>query len=353
MRIVISGYYGFDNLGDEAVLAAMLGALRARIPTAEFTVLSADPHTTSGRHHVHAIRRTGWGVGQALSQADVFLSGGGSLVQDVTSARSAVYYLGLLHLAAARARRTMVFAQGVGPLRRRWVRYLTRRVFDRVDLLTVRDAESRQLLTDLGVERPVQVVADPVFALEPAPPERAEEILHGRARPRLGVALRSWGDNAFLPPLLTELRKFCDRTGVRVVVLAFHPSRDLQICRQAAEVLGGQLLTSLLPQEMMAVIGALDLLVAMRLHALMSAVASGVAVVGISYDPKVDALLRRVEAGPWLSLPTLRPQMVRETLAAAWSARESTRVRLLRHASTLREDALRAADLAAALAARL
>ncbi len=350
MQVVISGYYGFNNLGDEAVLAGMLSALRARLPAAEVVVLSADPPITERVHGVRGVLRTGLGVARVLTRADLFLSGGGSLIQDVTSSRSALYYLGVLGLATTLARRTMVFAQGVGPVRRWWTRTLTRRVFDRVHLLTVRDADSRHLLQELGVRQTVHLVADPAFALEPASRGRAEEILWGAARPRLGLALRSWGDNAYLEPLIPEVRALCERIGASVVVLAFHPSHDLKICRRVAEALRGHVVTDVPPSEMMAVVGALDLVVGMRLHAFIFAVAMGVVPVALSYDPKVEGLFRRLGVTFLLPLYNLQPEALGQMLTSAWLARNEVRSQLLSQAATLREDALRAVDLAAALA---
>ncbi len=351
MRVVISGYYGFGNLGDEAVLAAMLPALRARMPTAEFTVLSANPPHTARLHGVGTAPRIGLGALRALSSADLFLSGGGSLIQDATSARSAFYYLGTLGLATAGARRTMVFAQGVGPLRRAWVRTLTRRVFDRVDLLTVRDQASADLLHALRVRRLVQVVADPVFALEPASTERAEVLLGNLPRPRIGVALRSWGHDAVLDPVITVLRAWRDRTKAVVVPLAFHPARDLEISRRVAAALGGQVLADVAPRDMLAVIGELDLLVGMRLHALIMAAVTGVAMVGLSYDPKVDAFFRQLPISQVLSINGLDAPQLRDALALAWERRAELRAALRHRTAGLRADALRAADLAATLAA--
>ncbi len=349
MRVVICGYYGFGNLGDEAVLAAMLPPLRARMPTAEFNVLSANPQQTVRLHGVESTSRTGFGAVGAVNSAELFLSGGGSLIQDVTSAQSALYYLGTLGLATVRARRTMVFAQGVGPLRRPWIGALTRRILDRVDLLTVRDPDSRNLLHALGVRQAIHVVADPVFALEPAPAERAEALLSEFPRPRLGVALRSWGESAFLEPLIAALRTWRDFAGGSIVPIAFHPVRDLGVCQRVAAAFGRSVLTDLQPQEMMAVIGALDLLVAMRLHAMISAVAMGVPMIGLSYDPKVDALFRRVNVGHLFSVDNLEAQALRDALGVAWKTRDESRVKLLHHAAVLREDALRTADLAANL----
>src|SRR3972149_10613964 len=138
MRIVISGYYGFGDAGDEAVLSAILGALRQRLPAARITVLSANPIATRRTHNVHAVPRTGLRLLGTLAGADLFISGGGSLIQDATSARSAVYYLGLLALAAVLSRRTMVYAQGIGPLRRGWGRGVGRGGPGRTALVTAR-----------------------------------------------------------------------------------------------------------------------------------------------------------------------------------------------------------------------
>src|SRR2546428_13135892 len=116
MRIVVSGYYGFGNGGDEAVLEAIVGALRARLPQAQVVVLSAAPDQTRLLHGVAGVSRT-TGALPAIAGADLFISGGGTLIQDATSARSALYYLGLLGVATVLAHATMGYAAGIGPVR--------------------------------------------------------------------------------------------------------------------------------------------------------------------------------------------------------------------------------------------
>lgn len=351
MRIVISGYYGFGNVGDEAVLAAMLAALRPRIPSAEFTVLSADPEATQALHSVKAVARGSARTVAALAGADLFLSGGGGLIQDVTSARSALYYLTVLGLATVLSRRTMIFAQGIGPVRRRWIRALTRGVLDRVHVISVRDEDSQRVVQELGVRRPALVVADPVFALEPAPADQMRNLLGGSRRPRIGLAPRPWGGIDYRVPLIDAVKSLRDEIDAEVVVLAFHPQRDLALCDAIARALNGTLASGASPREMMALIGSLNLLVSVRLHALICAVAMGVAPVGLSYDPKVDGLFRRIGVGQLLPLQSLQAGPLRQALAAAWAARDSLRPRLLEQAAVLRAEALRAADLAAALLA--
>ncbi len=350
MRIVISGYYGFGNVGDEAVLSGILGALRERLPAARITVLSAAPASTRRTHNVHAVPRGGLRLLGTLAGADLFISGGGSLIQDATSARSAVYYLALLALAALLSRRTMIYAQGIGPLRRGWVRRFARSVLERTDLITVRDDDSLRFLRELGVTAGIHVVADPVFALDPAPDVHVRELLGPRGAPRIGVALRPWGDDTYTRAVVEAVQVVRGSVGgAQVVVFAFHPARDLAICRTAAELLGAQVVADLLPREMMAAVGTLDLLVGVRLHALIAAIAAGVPPVGLSYDPKVDGLFRRVGIGHLLPVEGLQAGQLQQAIMSAWQSREELRTRLRPLAAALRAEALRAADLAEAL----
>lgn len=350
MRVIISGYYGFGNLGDEAVLAAMLPPLRQKLPAAEFVVLSADPTQTARLHNVASVSRMSLSTVRAINGADLMLSGGGSLIQDVTSPQSALYYLGTLLLATVRAKRTMVYAQGIGPLRRAWIRSLTRWTLNRVNLLTVRDSASHELVRALGVRQPIHLVADPVFTLTPAPAARAEMLLGPLPRPRLGVALRSWGNDTVVDPLIQALRRWRTQTGGVIVPIAFHPSRDLEITQRLATAVGAQVLSDLRPEEMLAVIGTLDLVVGMRLHALIAAVVAGVPMVGLSYDPKIDAVFQQLQMGVVLSVDRCNGDALDGAIRRTWEDRETLRGALRRHAAILQIAALRAVDLAASLA---
>src|SRR2546428_12071439 len=141
-------------------------------------VLSAAPDQTKSLHGVAGVSRT-MGALPAMAGADLFISGGGTLIQDATSARSALYYLGLLGLATVLARATMVYAAGIGPLRRGWLRTLATGVLNRVTLITVRDEDSRRLLPELAVRRPVQGGADSAFGLGTGPAAAGPELVRG------------------------------------------------------------------------------------------------------------------------------------------------------------------------------
>ena len=93
MRVVLSGYFGFDNVGDEAILFSIIRALRKLEPSVDITVLSNNPAETAATYGVETVNR--WNIGEvraALKSADGLISGGGSLMQDATSWKSIPYY---------------------------------------------------------------------------------------------------------------------------------------------------------------------------------------------------------------------------------------------------------------------
>src|SRR5690554_3525748 len=154
MRVLVSGYYGFGNLGDEALLSGLLGGLRAQGHTTG--VLSGDPKDTEQQHGVEAAHRVR-GLALALARADALVSGGGGLLQDSTSRRSLNYYLNVIRLARRTGKRVVVYGQSLGPLSEAGRGAVARTL--RGVPLAVRDEASVRLATTLGLK--ATLVGDP------------------------------------------------------------------------------------------------------------------------------------------------------------------------------------------------
>lgn len=351
-RVVLSGYYGLGNAGDEAVLAAIVQALRERDPGGRITVLSAAPGFTREVHGVEAVRRTDLrAVIAALGEADLLISGGGSLLQDVTSLRSLLYYLGVVALARARRVPVFFYAQGVGPLRRRVARWLAGRVARGVAGITVRDAASADLLREVGVTRPeVVVTADPVFAFRPA------QSAGSAGRPVFGFAFRPWaGEEEWVPEVARAAGELAEQYGAELRWLSFQGERDLPVAKALAAACPAASTVvepGRTPEETWAQVAGCDLLVGARLHALIMAAAAGRPLVGVSYDPKVDALL--TDLG--LALAGRLPGVTAKELAAAvektWERRAEMATELAPRVAERRRRAEATADLALACASR-
>ncbi len=353
-RAVLSGYYGFNNLGDDAVLVATAAALRARRPGVEITVLSRDPQATARTYGVESVPRSHLGaLVRVLRGCDLFLSGGGSLLQDVTSWRSPWYYLGVLALAQRLARHTAVYAQGIGPLRGRPVRSAARALLNRVDLITLRDRDSLAVLDALGVDRPPVVLAgDPALLLSPerSPRVVAEQSQWGE-EVHAGLALRSWRSDSWCDAVVAAARTIAERHRVRWVCLPMHHPWDLELAdRVAAQIgQGARVVREVVsPQEMQALIGGLGFVVGMRLHALIFAATQGVPCVALAYDPKVSGFARDL-GEPLLDLADLSVASLVRVIESTSADLGARRARVLAAVAPLRARAQMAPTLVADL----
>ena len=197
-KILISGYYGFSNAGDEAMLTAIIGALRAERQDVEITVMSGKPEITAEKHGVTSIHRFNpLQIFKAMLSADLLLSGGGSLLQDVTSKRSILYYLSILMLAKLLSKKVMLYAQGIGPINSSIARGLTKYVCRKADLITVRDDGSYDELMEMGLPTDrIMVTADAVFSLVADRKDIGRQILRENGlegdKPIIGIAVRHW-----------------------------------------------------------------------------------------------------------------------------------------------------------------
>ncbi len=348
MNYLLSGYYGFGNAGDEAVLCGVMNALKAQDPKAHFIVTSGAPEQTQHRYEIEysirAIpRQNPRALISAIRSCDVFISGGGSLLQDVTSLRNVVYYTGLMRLALFFRKPLVVYAQGIGPLNRKISQKLARRAINGAQVVTVRDEDSKALLKNIGVHRAIEVVADPVWALQPTSVE--EKTIS----PTWNVALRSWPNvpeetaDEYAKRTFTAICEAAKTANVQLRFLPMQPTEDAPLAEkyravmnEADEIVD---LNDLHPREVMAHCGSANVMIAMRLHALIFAAAQGVPCVAINYDPKVASLAKLLGA-PLLNIEDLQDS--NRVLEAVKSARPLSSEQL----QTLKERASRAAELA-------
>lgn len=361
-EIAVSGYYGFKNAGDEAILGGLISSIRTLAPETRFAVLSGDPTATAQLHGVEAIPRMDLGaVWRALGRADLLITGGGSLLQDVTSWRTIPYYLGICLLALLRGKPVMWYAQGIGPVQRPLGRWLVRWVGNRVAAITLRDAESAATLAELGVTRPpVTVTADAAFALAPGDPARGRALLRvagvPEGLPLVGVSLRPW---PAMPHFDRVLASALDRLAMElhggVVFLPMQLPQDERMA-QAVQAhmqaprwsLGG----TLDYRQALDVVASVDLLVGLRYHALVFAAMSGVPVVGLSYDPKNTSFLAQLGLKAAGSPAELDGQVLLTAARRALDDREAMHQDLRARAAEFSRRSLENARVALALVGR-
>jgi len=304
-KLLLSGYYGFGNLGDEAILASTVEALRRRAPGIDISVLSANPEETSASHGIQAFNRMSpLGLLSAIRGSDLVVFGGGSLLQDSTSFRSLLYYIGFIYLARALGKPLVVYANGIGPLHSPMAKRLTRAALLTATEITLRDPESEIVLRELGLDTGsrVSVTADPAFLLTPAPQQRVREIL---ARAGLEgedkivwLALRGGQDECFYKALGEAVASM--RTEGLCPALLVMQERDLPVSeavKRSLELKGEKpvpLVKDIRPAEALGLLEKGFFSFGMRLHTLILSAHAEAPFLGVDIDPKIGAFCRMV-----------------------------------------------------------
>jgi len=275
MVVGVAGYYGFKNTGDEAILEAIVRELKAR--GHEVVALSGDPKRTREEHGIRAYHRLN---PLALLKADLWLLGGGGLLQDATSSLSLLYYLSVLRLARLFRKKVVVFNQSLGPLSP-WGEAQVRRALQGVPLI-VRDQDSHAYAWELGLN-PL-LGADPALLLTPPPVKREGDLV--LVIPRAGV-----DPEALKNLYITANHLFHE--GKQVIVLLLQPGYDDEV---ASVFYLHRIEKTSDPRRLLYLTAQAGYVISMRLHGLILAAAAGTPFAGVAYDPKVAAFAKETGA---------------------------------------------------------
>ncbi len=336
--VLVCGYYGEHNLGDDALLQVLLAQLP---PAVQPLVTAWDQPLVRGVFKVETTdRRSLVGVLAAMGRCRALVLGGGSLLQDSTSFRSLLYYGALIVAARSQGKDVILWGQGLGPLRRRRSRLLVRWLLSLATAISWRDPASTQLARHWGLR--CLEGSDPVWGLEPLPWLGLGGPIVVCWRPASQLDRQGWR------PYLEALDQLAAASGRPVHWLPFHRGQDRELLawleqqglvpqrlRQASE-----LLTVQDPQAAMARFQGAGLVIAMRLHGLILAALAGSPCAALSYDPKV------AEAALGIGCPcqdlALPPP---DTLLASWQATldqppQASRLELLRRGAAIHREVL-------------
>ncbi len=358
-QVVICGAYGKGNAGDDAILLAILSELRALSPNLSFHVLSRNPKETRLHYRVNAVYTFHFAqVAARLRKASLYINGGGSLMQDVTSWRSLWFYLWTLHAGRRLGCKVLMYGCGIGPITAPSNRRLTARVLQRcVDAITLRDPHSLQELEEMGVDAPELILsADPTVTLPAAP----EDLIRGLFQSQqmdpdgayIGFIVRPWPGFDEKAAVFAEAANYAYQVhGLTPVFVPIEPRLDIPAAKKVtAELSVPHHLFSALqtPAQTIGFLSQMRAVVSMRLHGLIFSAGQGVPLVGVVYDPKVRSFLSYIGQDLCLELAeTDREGLCRQIDLAV--ARSTDRAFLAEGVARLREVEARNAQTAAKL----
>lgn len=339
---IVSGYYGFNNNGDDALLKALTEDVRRKMPDARITVLSNSPEETRRLYRTDAVsRKNAFAVFNALKKSKVLLSGGGSLLQDETSSKSLWYYLAVIKAAKMCSLRVMQYANGFGPVTKPLNIRLTARVINEcVDVITLRETASLKTMEKIGIKVKKSVTADPAMLLSGADGESVARLFERENIPPgdyMTLSVREWKKNApdFEENVAAAVKSFAEDKGLNVILIPMQQPNDAPISRKIASLIGAR---AFLPKErleiedVIGIVKGAKLNCAMRLHALIYSVSKCVRTVALRYDPKVDGFMEYVGLKNIVNVENLTEKELYATLNSAFSQNPPDCERLVKKA---------------------
>ncbi len=306
-NLLLAGYLGAGNLGDDAVMLGLVHGLGGAGYTV--TVLSGAPEETHRLYGFPSVaRRDNKLVEAAIIKCDALVFPGGSVFQDASSMMSPTYYAGLIETAKKHGKKVVLVGQGIGPLNGFIGKGASKKALNLADGITVRDPMALQALKDLGVTRPVRMAADSAFLLPV--PRLSEEAGYGIQGMRaVAVAPRPVKDKGRdIAGLFGELCKLLYGAGLMPTLLPMDRNEDIALVDAISKAQGGRvpdLRKVTTPMEVQQRLARMDAVLAMRLHAGILAATVGIPPLMVSYDPKVTAFAKGLDLGPALPLEGL------------------------------------------------
>lgn len=306
VKVVAFGWYGAGNVGDELLLATLVDWVREA--GGDVVAISVDPAYTSRMLGVDSVDLTDLdGIAREMSDADLFVLGGGGLFQTYQPLTiSGLYdfnkpdvaiYARLLMMGRQFGLRTVAWAQGVGPIEGAESRRLLSEVFQNVDDVTVRDLGSMNLLKDIGVQRDIAVAPDPIWALPTLPPVA---VGGDKQNLRIGMVLRPWGFvQGWEERFVEALRSTMADTGATLVWIPYQgrsvPGRsasDSNFIQTLIDAVGEGFVHEVVdvdvPQDAIEAMAGCDGLISMRLHAQIVGAQMQLPMLCIEYDEKLS-----------------------------------------------------------------
>ena len=301
--VVISGYYGFGNTGDDSLLSVIVKKLREKNADAKITVLSKNPRETERYCTVRSINRFNiFAIRRELKKASLFINGSGNLYQNHTSTRSLWYYTSITRMAKRLGCSVRLYAGGIGPLEGKFARKISAKTLDLIDKITLRESMSLDIMKEIGADTSKTTVsADPAYLIEK---ESSEWLSYVMQREKIEgdffiVALRPWDAVAedFEKKIAKAIKAISEQTGAFPVYIAMQRSRDLDICERIAKMAGGKVASNLAASELVGIFEKARFVIGMRLHTLVYSAIAHTPFIGLAYDTKIRAMVSEFEKG--------------------------------------------------------
>lgn len=280
-RAFIIGYYGSSNLGDELLLSETIGILQPHMALENIKALSYNVELTNKTHGVQGISRNKYiSVLRTIKNSDFIIGGGGSMLQNVTSNRSLIYYLTLINAAFLFKKKVILLGNGIGPINGKLQKFIVKNTLKKVSYLHLRDIDSYKWIEGSGNEK-IDLGADLAFN---------EVAINNESKKNcIIINLRKWKNIDTIKTAIKDLINYIEGNGYEVVLISMQKGNDDQVLKSLGKVNSFDDL-----DELKQKISSAKYIIGMRLHILIISAVFSIPFMGLAYDPKVSSFCKEM-----------------------------------------------------------
>ena len=340
---VLGGYYGYGNIGDDALMFSVIGNILQKKGDVKIRLLTKNPKKQQRRldgfyANIAAAQRFNFlGVKKAIKKSKALVFGGGTLLQDATSGRSFGYYSWLLKTAQKLGKKTILYANGIGPLYEDKNKEKTKLLMQKITFAMIRDKNSYDYLAEMGIEtQKLRLTEDEAMTVGEnshlnSYKKDFKEFIKGEY---IVISVRKQKHRSveFLEKFSAAVNAICRENGLIPVYLAMHPKEDGKISEYLAALnknayladVGGDI------SKALAIVRSAEAVIAMRLHALIFAAVFNVPMIGIAYDPKVRSFLGSIYGSDAYTCPlnNFSKEALTDKFNSLMSSKEETKAQI-------------------------
>lgn len=403
MKIVFTNLYSAANRGDAAIVLGMKNAIEKYFSNPEFIVLTKFPEVAEKITGIRSypplieslkyfryleliyfliwayvrkkIKLPTLGKEKRLNNylnADLIISVGGGYLND-NHPVAILRWLFEFYFSKLLGKKVVIYANSVGPFEKPWTRFLTHFVFNKLDLITLRDKHSEEVLKTIGIDpHLVNVTADAAWCMKTINSSEGLELLKkgvpnfNEEKLNISISVRHWkfykGDNEkghlnFINSVADLLDHLVEFSGADIFLLSTSTSMggyandDRIVSEEIVKKVKDQGRISILrgeysPQQLSAIYANMDLHIGTRMHSNILSILGETPVVAIEYEPKTEGMMKSLDLTEWIiKIDQINSQELVDIVDRAIKQKEVIKSKIIANLPDLRKKSLLNAKL--------
>ena len=322
IKVLILGYYGQGDAGDEAILSCLSKKIKENF-NADITVVSGDIEYTKKEHNLHAVRSVFGGnifsktlnyinLIDKIRNYDIFVLGGGGLISELfgrKSRKKTLFYLSLIKRAKLLGKKTIVYSIGVSEIKTKKFARKIKEGLEYADIISVRDEKSREILERIGVKKEINILPDPALLLEPEKDDKIIREENISDKKIIGIALTDF-IRPYMDSFARSIDKIIEKYDAEIVLIttADKPgetkaSIEKKMFEKIKNKSSVRIIKRYPPRKLLGLFSKFNLVISMRLHMLIFSAISGVPFIGIPSDEKIKNFLDIMKQEEYSAMP--------------------------------------------------